>query len=369
MANFINIPSGLKIPSQFPLDPKTRSLSEATLKDLGINNNLAYTYYKGLEVLCLAENKTYIWDRADTNVGVTKLLVNNFVYPDNFIVDDIVYSNKAYNFFLKPSVPKKVSELQNDSMYITLADVPPGTIVTPYTAGTGLSLANYQFSNTAPDKVVSLQGSGSVTVTGTYPNFNIAAVDTIANGSETKINAGSNVTITGTGTTESPYIITSVPTTVTGAETKLISGSNITITGVGTVASPYTISSTPTTYTVGDGLKLTGNKIEIDNLQRVLLYPADFTNNNYTLKSTDNNYELIIDNATTAVTITAPIGLTSKFGVGITHKGSADISFTTSGGAIIRTPLGLKSKGQFYQTYLSQEQSTNVFYLGGNTKL
>ena len=105
-----------------------------------------------------------------------------------------------------------------------------------------------------------------------------------------------------------------------------------------------------------------------DNLQKVITYPTDFTGTNYTLTNADNNYEIIIDNGATAVTITVPSGLTSKIGVGFTQKGTGDISYTASG-TTINNPIGLKIKGQYYQTYLSQELSTNNYFLGGNTKI
>jgi hypothetical protein len=49
---------------------------------------------------------------------------------------------------------------------------------TTYTAGTGLSLTGTEFSNSAPDQVVGLQGTGGTTVTGTYPNFTINSTTT-----------------------------------------------------------------------------------------------------------------------------------------------------------------------------------------------
>ena len=86
------------------------------------------------------------------------------------------------------------------------------------------------------------------------------------------------------------------------------------------------------------------------------------------MTNADNNYEIIINNGATAVTITVPSGLTPKIGVGFTQKGTGDISYTASG-TTINNPIGLKIKGQYYQTFLSQESNTNLFYLGGNTKI
>lgn len=44
---------------------------------------------------------------------------------------------------------------------------------TAYTAGTGLSLVGTTFSNTAPDRIVTLAGTNGITTSGTYPNFTI----------------------------------------------------------------------------------------------------------------------------------------------------------------------------------------------------
>ena len=63
-----------------------------------------------------------------------------------------------------------------------------------------------------------------------------------------------------------------------------------------------------------------------------------------------------------------PSGLTPKIGVGFTQKGIGDVTYVASG-TTINNPIGLKIKGQYYQTYLSQELATNLFYLGGNTKI
>jgi hypothetical protein len=73
-------------------------------------------------------------------------------------------------------------------------------------------------------------GSGWVAIGPTY------------DGSETKLSQGTNVTITGSGTTGSPYVINAAGGD--GSETKLSQGTNVTITGSGTSGSPYIINST-----------------------------------------------------------------------------------------------------------------------------
>jgi hypothetical protein len=113
---------------------------------------------------------------------------------------------------------------------------------------------------------------------------------------------------------------------------------------------------------------LSSNNSDLTNLQKTITYPADFTGTNYTITNADNNYTIIVDNTTTAVTITVPSGLMSKIGVGFIQKGTADVTFVASG-TTIQNPIGLKSKGQYYQTFIEQELATNVIYLLGNTKV
>lgn len=206
----------------------------------------------------------------------------------------------------------------------------------------------------------------------------------IPDGSETKINAGANVIKTGTGTTPDPYVISAINTiyspgiglSLVGTtfnnispdqEVTLTQGGAVTITGT---YPNFTISSTDTntTYSAGQGLSLTGTVFAVENLQKVIVYPTDFTGTNYTITNADNNFEIIIDNGATNVTITVPSGLTPKIGVGFTQKGTGEVSYIASS-TTINTPIGLKIKGQFYQTYLSQELNTNNYFLGGNTKV
>lgn len=93
----IDIISGLRVPRQVPLDSKTFSLSESFLANLGVSNNLAYTYYDGLKVLCLQERTTWEWREA--NPGEVGLIENNFQYPNDWIIYGTNYSTKFFNFF------------------------------------------------------------------------------------------------------------------------------------------------------------------------------------------------------------------------------------------------------------------------------
>ena len=103
--DFSNIPTGLKITSQIPLNVKEFCKDEDTLAYLGVDDNLAFTYHDQLEVLCLAEKSIYIWREVQVGEENTGLIPLDFTYPTGLSnVYDINYSGKKYNFFLKEYV-------------------------------------------------------------------------------------------------------------------------------------------------------------------------------------------------------------------------------------------------------------------------
>jgi hypothetical protein len=133
----------------------------------------------------------------------------------------------------------------------------------------------------------------------------------------------------------------------------------------------YTITfsnATTTTFPVTNGSNGTNGTNAVNDNQKILTYPDDFTAGNYTLVNGDNDYTIFIENGANAVSITVPAGLTSKFQVGIIHRGTSDITYIASG-TTVTNPVGLKSKGTGYSQYLIQKGSTNVFNLLGNTKV
>lgn len=121
MSTSVNIVSGLGIPSQIPLNPKQNSASEATLKDLGLNDNLAFTYEKGLQVYCRLEGTRYEWREVLSGEELTGLRDTDFIYPDGTITDNVDYSNKKYNFFpiISTITPSEVYIEQGDNIIIT----------------------------------------------------------------------------------------------------------------------------------------------------------------------------------------------------------------------------------------------------------
>lgn len=101
MADFTNIPTGLKIQAQLPLDQKEYVQNEAELANLGTGYSKAYTYYDGLEVLCIEEGTLYKWREVQAGEEDTGLVPADFIYPSALPTAFYVnYSDKRYNFFL-----------------------------------------------------------------------------------------------------------------------------------------------------------------------------------------------------------------------------------------------------------------------------
>ena len=94
-----DIPTKLRVPAQLALDAKSVVTSLSQLQTLGTNNNLAYTYYKGMEVLCSEDLGIYRWRPVNEGeIGGT--LPSHFTYPAGIISEDGVdYSGITYNFF------------------------------------------------------------------------------------------------------------------------------------------------------------------------------------------------------------------------------------------------------------------------------
>lgn len=116
MADFSNIPTGLKVPSQIPLDVKEYCLNEATLAYLGPSNNLAFTYHDGLRVYCLEEKTIWEWREITTEPADSGLIATgDFTYPNNSpITFGVDYSNKTYNFY-KVEYVNKTDEKSYDA--------------------------------------------------------------------------------------------------------------------------------------------------------------------------------------------------------------------------------------------------------------
>lgn len=95
--DYANLPLGLRVQTQIPLDVKEYALSEDTLKDLGDNDNLAFTYIQGQVFYCVEEETRWEW--RENTLNETGLMPEDFTYPDGIVTFGIDYSNRAFNFF------------------------------------------------------------------------------------------------------------------------------------------------------------------------------------------------------------------------------------------------------------------------------
>ena len=125
-----------------------------------------------------------------------------------------------------------------------LGDVTITAADTIYTAGTGIDITNKVITNTEPDQIVGITGTGVAVVTGTYPNFNI----NVAAGEQGVIAKDSFIS----NGVETQYQLSVTPTSATYTE--------VFISGVYQEASTYTLSTdTITLSTAPDS----GDTIEI----------------------------------------------------------------------------------------------------------
>lgn len=70
---------------------------------------------------------------------------------------------------------------------------------TTYSAGSGVSInGSHQITNTAPDQTVTLNGTGAVSISGSYPNFTISATDHVNDADADATNEIQDLSLSGT---------------------------------------------------------------------------------------------------------------------------------------------------------------------------
>ena len=84
----------------------------------------------------------------------------------------------------------------------------------------------------------------------------------------------------------------------------------------------------------------------------------------YVLTDADNDYTIFVNNGATAISISLGAITVPNFSVGFIQQGTADVTFV----GVMTNPVGLKIKGQGYQTFIERKLSTALYYLLGNTK-
>jgi hypothetical protein len=258
-----DVPKGFNVPKQVRLDSITGIQNEITLKNLGSGNNLAFKYYEGLKIYCKDEKTEYVW--REVIGSETGLLDTHFIYPTYSPIDGINYSGKSFNFFKvivnSESADGSETKLTAGSN-ITITGI--GTIVNPYTIS-----SNFEISETYINEGNNINITGSGVISDPYiinSNLdNLGIVKTIGN---EVISPGQSLSIinnesTGKVLTTKEYVQSIIPNTPDGSETKLNSGNNISITGSGTILNPYIINAeseeTITYVNSGDNTNVTGS--------------------------------------------------------------------------------------------------------------
>ena len=98
------------------------------------------------------------------------------------------------------------------------------------------------------------------------------------------------------------------------------------------------------------------------------LNPQKTITTSYTLTDIDNNYTVFVNNGATPITITIDSSITlPNFCVGFIQEGTGDVTFVGTG-VSLTNPVGLKSKGQGYQTFIERKLNTSNYFLLGNTR-
>lgn len=98
-STYNDIPKGLRVPTQIPLDVKTWASVKSAISTLGTDNNLAYTYFDNLRIYCADTKETFVWREKVAPEPLAGLITPDFVYPSGTIANGKDYSGKTYNLY------------------------------------------------------------------------------------------------------------------------------------------------------------------------------------------------------------------------------------------------------------------------------
>jgi hypothetical protein len=124
------------------------------------------------------------------------------------------------------------------------------------------------------------------------------SISTVFDGSETKISNGTNTTISGNGTTATPYTVNVTFPTIDGSETKIINGLNTVANGNGTISTPYYIDVNIPTINQDNFVRtITINYTDLPNgysEQDICNYILALPANQRTILETDSKWNVVI---------------------------------------------------------------------------
>ncbi|MGY8916286.1 MAG: hypothetical protein ACKVJF_14540, partial [Flavobacteriales bacterium] len=175
---------------------------------------------------------------ADVNLGNFKII--NLAGP----TQDQDAANKLYvDNAITAGTADGSETILNNGTNINITGI--GTTGSPYVINNTFTEADGSVTNEI-QTLTSSDGSVNITTVGpTNTDYNLTVpAATPADGSETEINPGTNITITGNGTSATPYVINGTVNTPDGSETEINSSPTVTVTGTGTSGDPYILTST-----------------------------------------------------------------------------------------------------------------------------
>lgn len=314
-----DIPTKLRVPAQLALDAKTVVTTLSQLQTLGTDNNLAYTYYKGMPVICAENLGLYRW--RPVNEGETGgTLASNFIYPAGIVSEDgVVYSNIAYNFFKENYITSEELNIILEGYFdISLPSIDCSNLGI---VG-GPTPSNYNIESIYKDTVV----------LGDDKLFRFSGIGVPVNGALTI----SEYAFNDFETEGSVKIITFQPEIELGVTAQL--------NGTGGVSDPFSVET-------------------LNPQKTINAFP-------YELLSTDDQHTLFITNGPSNVEIRVPDTLSDNFTCVIIQEGVGTVTVTALGATVLNIPLGLTAviKGQYHWAMLEKRGATTSHYLGGSLK-
>ena len=336
-----NIPTKLRVPAQLALDAKSVVTTLSQLQTLGTDNNLAYTYYKGMEVLCSEDLGIYRW--RPVNEGETGgTLPSNFTYPDGIVSEDgVVYSNIAYNFFKETTLT-----IENFTELVQINNVGEGVEVYKDSTIVGNTTQfNFRSLTSTGNSVTITQGTDTINLEVDIEPTTICLTSkdktitiTEAEGCfDLRVNLPTSVNV---GTGEDVYKTFNLFTNQN--EFKTLKSNN------------NTIGFSPST----DELSL-----EVNNLQKTInTFP-------YTLADSDDKYTLFVE-ANGENSIIIPPTLKDNFICAIRQTGVGYLTILADTGGFLLFPSSFVSTVayQYGHVIVEKELSTTNYHLTGDLK-